>query len=194
VFYSFAHASIYSKPHPVVQVTDWANTNVDKEETVVVEDWEHLLYLGPYQVVTLRLYDEDSPEKMEKMAEQLHDADYVIVFTNRAYGTIPRLTERYPLGSKYHELLFSGKLGFEMVYCATSYPSFLGVTFMDDTFTRSKLPVPEGMDICSPGGIIINMGFADETFTVFDHPLSMVFSKVTDLTQGELLDLLIGNQ
>jgi hypothetical protein len=194
VFYSFAHASIYSKPHPVVQVTDWANTNVDKEETVAVEDWEHLLYLGPYQVVTLRLYDEDSPEKMEKIAGQLHDADYVIVFTNRAYGTIPRLTERYPLGSKYHEILFSGKLGFEMVYCAISYPSFLGVTFMDDTFTRSKLPVPEGMDICSPGGIIINMGFADETFTVFDHPISMGFSKVTDLTQGEILDLLISNQ
>ena len=104
------------------------------------------------------------------------------------------MTERYPLGSKYHELLFSGKLGFEMVYCAISYPSFLGVTFMDDTFTRSKLPVPEGMDICSPGGIIINMGFADETFTVFDHPISMVFSKVTDLTQGEILDLLISNQ
>jgi hypothetical protein len=65
---------------------------------------------------------------------------------------------------------------------------------MDNTFTRSKLPVPEGMDICSPGGIIINMGYADETFTVFDHPMSMVFGKVTDLTQGELLDLLIGKQ
>jgi hypothetical protein len=38
------------------------------------------------------------------------------------------------------------------------------------------------------------MGFADETFTVFDHPISMVFSKVTDLTQGEILDLLISNQ
>jgi hypothetical protein len=194
VFYSFAYVSIYSKPHPVVQATDWANTNVDHEEIVAVEDWEHLLYLGPYQVVTLRLYDEDSLEKMEKIAEQLYYADYVIVFTNRAYGTIPRLKDRYPLVSKYHELLFSGKLGFEMVYCATSYPSFLGVTFMDDTFTRPKLPVPEGMDICSPGGIIVNMGFADETFTVFDHPLSMVFSKVTDLTQGELLDLLIGSQ
>jgi hypothetical protein len=194
VFYSFTHASIYSKPNPVVQATDWANANVQHEEIVAVEDWEHLLYLGPYQVVTLRLYDDDSREKMEKIAGQLHDVDYVIVFTNRAYGTIPRLTERYPLGSKYHELLFSGKLGFEMVYCATSYPSFLGVTFMDDTFTRSKLPVPQGMDICSPGGIIVNMGFADETFTVFDHPMSMVFGKVTDLTQGELLDLLIGNQ
>jgi asparagine N-glycosylation enzyme membrane subunit Stt3 len=194
VFYSFAHVSIYSKPHPVVQVTGWANTNVDHEEIVAVEDWEHLLYLGPYQVVTLRLYDEDSLEKMEKIAYQLYDADYVIVFTNRAYGTIARLTERYPLGSKYHELLFSGKLGFEMVYCATSYPSFLGVTFIDDTFTRPILPVPEGMDKCSPGGIIFNMGFADETFTVFDHPMSMVFNKVTDLTQGELLDLLLGNQ
>jgi hypothetical protein len=194
VFYSFAHVSIYSKPHPVVQAAQWANTNVDQEETVAVEDWEQLLYLGPYQVVRLRLYDEDSPEKMANIAEQLHDADYIIVFTNRAYGTIPRLPERYPLSSKYHELLFSGKLGFEMVYCATSHPSFLGVTIVDDTFTRPKLPVPEGMDTCPTSGVVINMGYADETFTVFDHPMSMVFRKSTDLTQEELFDLLMGNQ
>ncbi|MBA7681077.1 hypothetical protein ES703_89405 [subsurface metagenome] len=192
-FYSFAHVSIYSKPHPVVQATDWANTHVGHEEIVAVEDWEHLLYLGPYQVVRLRLYDEDSTEKMANIAEQLYDADYVIVFTNRAYGTIPRLQERYPLSSKYHEFLFSGKLGFEMVYCVTSYPSFLGVTIADDTFTRPKLPVPEGMDTCPTSGVVINMGYADETFTVFDHPMSMVFRKSTDLTQEELFDLLMGN-
>jgi len=194
VFYSFAHVSIYSKPHPVVQATDWANANVDREEIVAVEDWEHLLYLGPYQVVKLRLFDPDSPEKMANIAQQLHDADYIIVFTNRLYGTIPKLPERYPLSSKYHELLFSGELGFEMVYCATSYPTLFGITIVNDTFTRPNLPVPEGMDTCSPGGIFINMGYADETFTVFDHPMSMVFRKVTDLPQEELLGLLMGSQ
>ena len=193
VFYSFAHIGIYSNPHPIVQAADWANTNIDHEGIVAVEDYEQLLYLGPYQVVRLRLYDEDSPEKMANIAEQLHDADYIIVFTNRAYGTIPRLPERYPLSSRYHELLFSGKLGFEMVYCAASYPNFLGVTIVDDTFSRPNLTVPEGMDTCSAGGILINMGYADETFTVFDHPKSMVFGKVTDLTQEELFDLLMGN-
>jgi len=194
VFYSFAHVSIYSNLHPVVQVTQWANTNVDREEMVAVEDGEVMPYLGPYQVVRLRLHDEDSPEKMENIAEQLHDADYVIVFTNRAYGTIPRLPERYPLSSKYHGLLFSGELGFEMVYCATSYRRFLGVTFMDDTFTHVKLPVPEGLDTCINNGIVINMGYAEETLTVFDHPMSMVFKKGTDLSQEELFDLLMGNQ
>jgi asparagine N-glycosylation enzyme membrane subunit Stt3 len=194
VFYSFAHVSIYSNPHPVVQVTHWVNTNVDREEMVAVEDTEVVPYLGPYQVVTLRLHDGDNPAKMADIAEQLHDADYIIVFTNRGYGAIPRLTERYPLSSKYHELLFSGKLGFEMVYCATSYPSFLGVTIVDDTFTYLKIPVPGGIDTCSPGGIVINMGFAEETLTVFDHPMSMVFGKITDLSQEELYDLLMDNQ
>lgn len=194
MFYSFAHVSIYSKPHPVVQATEWANANVDREEIVAVEDWEHLLYLGPYQVVKLRLFDPDSPEKMANIAQQLHDADYIIVFTNRLYGTIPRLSERYPLTSKYHELLFSGKLGFHLVYCAASYPSLFGVTIVNDSFTRPNLPVPEGMDACSPSGIVINMGYADETFTVFDHPMSMVFKKVTDLPEEELLGLLMGNQ
>ena len=193
-FYSFAHVSIYPKRHPVVQTNEWANANVGEDEVVAIEDYEAVIDLGPYQVVTLRLFDDDTPEKMANIAQQLHEVDYVIVFTNRSYGTISRLTERYPLSSKYHELLFSGELGFEMVFCASSYPSLLGVTYVDDTFSRSNLPAPEGIEMCSPDGVVINMGYADETFTVFDHPLSMVFKKVTHRTQEELLDLLMGTQ
>jgi hypothetical protein len=184
-FSSLAHVSIYSRPHPILRATDWVNANVGPEEIVAAEDWEFPLYLVTRPVTVLRLYDEDTPEKMANIARQLHDADYGIVLTNRAYGTLPRLRERYPLTSRYYELLFSGELGFEMVYCATSYPSLLGVTIVDDTFSRPNLPAPEGMDGCSPSGIVINMGY---------HPLSMVFQKVTDLTQEELFDLLMGNQ
>ena len=196
VFYSFAHVSIYSNPHPVVQATRWVNTNVKGDEVVAVEDYEQLLYLGSYQVIKLPLFDEDTTQKMSFISQQLWDADYVIVFTNRSYGTVPRLYERYPLSSRYHELLFSKKLGFEMVYCAASYPSFLGVTIVDDTFTRPNLSMPRGIEECLPrgAGIVINMGYADETFTVFDHPLSMVFKKVTPLTKEELFDLLMGSQ
>jgi hypothetical protein len=133
---------------------------------------------------------------MAAIAQQLYDADYNIVLTNRAYGTITRLPERYPLSSRYYKLLFSGKLGFEMVYCATSYPTLLGVTFVDDTFARSNLTAPKGICTCSPSGmgVVINMGYADENHTVFDHPLSMVFKKVTPLTKEEIFDLLMGSQ
>jgi len=193
-FYSFAHVSIYSKRHPILRTADWVNANVGPDEIVAAEDWEFPLYLVTRPKTVLRIYDEDTPEKMATIAQQLHDADYNIVLTHRAYGTLPRLRERYPLTSRYYELLFSGELGFEMVYCATSYPSFLGITIVDDTFTRPNLPVPEGMDICSPNGIVINMGYADENHTVFDHPVTMVFEKVTDLTEEELFDLLMGNQ
>jgi hypothetical protein len=56
--------------------------------------------------------------------------------------------------------------------------------------------MPRGIEECLPrgAGIVINMGYADETFTVFDHPLSMVFKKVTPLTKEELFDLLMGSQ
>ena len=191
VFYSIAHVSIYAHPHPVVQATEWANATIEPDEVAAVEDWEHLLYLGPYHVERLRLFDPDTPEKMATMAQQIDEADYIIVLTNRVYGTVGRLTERYPHSSRYYELLFSGELGFELVYCATSYPSLWGVTIVDDTFNRPGLPVPEGLESCYPGGIAINMGYADETFTVFDHPMSMVFKRDTDLTQEEILDLLM---
>ena len=195
VFYSFAHVRIYSRQHPILQVAGWTNANVGPNDIVAAEDWEFPLYVITRQKTVLRIYDEDTPEKMSTIAQQLYDADYFIVLTQRAYGTITRLPERYPLSSRYYELMFSGKLGFEMVYCATSYPSLLGITFVDDPFSRSNLTVPEGICACSPSGMgVINMGYADETFTVFDHPLSMVFKKVTPLSQEELYNLLMGSQ
>lgn len=195
-FYSIANVMIYSRTHPILRVANWTNANVGPKDIVAAEDWEFPLYLVTRQKTILKIYDEDSPEKMAAIAQQLYDADYNIVLTNRAYGTITRLPERYPLSSRYYKLLFSGKLGFEMVYCATSYPTLLGVTFVDDTFARSNLTAPKGICTCSPSGMgaVINMGYADENHTVFDHPLSMVFKKVTPLSQEELYNLLMGSQ
>jgi hypothetical protein len=194
VGYSFAHVRIYSRQHPAVQVADWVYNNTDREATVAVEHWEFLLYLVRQERIELPVFDDDTPEKIAGISRQLLDADYSVILTNRQYGSISRLRERYPLTSRYYELLFSGELGFELVYCASSYPSLFKVNIADDTFSRPGLPVPEGLDMCSPCGITVNMGFADENHTVFDHPLSMVFKKVTYKTEQEIFALIMGEQ
>ncbi len=193
IFYSFAYVGIYTKPHPLVQAANWANTNIERDEVVIIEEWEWTTYLGPYKKEIIHVYATDTPDKIDIIAGNLSNADYIFLATNRAYAAISRLPERYPYTSRYYEQLFSGELGFELAYCSTLYPSFAGITIIDDTFSRGNLPVPEGIKECSPSGAVINLGYADETFTVFDHPKSMIFRKNRDLTQQEIYDLLIGD-
>ena len=41
----------------------------------------------------------------------LERSDYIILSSNRLYNTIPRLPERYPLTSRYYELLMAEQSG-----------------------------------------------------------------------------------
>ena len=106
---------------------------------------------------------------------ELAGADYVVFYSNRLYGTIPRLPERYPLSGEYYRLLFSGKLGYELADVQTSYASLAGVTFVDDTLSRPGIPSPGRLPSASADGLVLDMGFADESFTVYDHPMTLVF-------------------
>jgi hypothetical protein len=85
------------------------------------------------------------------MVENLAQADYIILSSNRLYDSIPRLPMRYPLTSRYYELLFNGELGFERVKEFASYPTFLGIQIPDQS--------------------------AEESFSVYDHPRVQIFQK-----------------
>jgi YYY domain-containing protein len=76
---------------------------------------------------------------------------------------MPRLPWRYPITTRYYELLFQERLGFELVGTFTSYPSLLGFTINDD--------------------------HADESFTVYDHPKVLIFGKTRQLSEEEFREL-----
>ena len=46
---------------------------------------------------------------------------------------------------------------------------------MDDTFRRVGLPEPEALRDSRPATVSLRLGFADESFSVYDHPKVMVF-------------------
>ena len=178
-FYAVSYMAVYSKPHTAVRTADWINANAPRGSVILKEHWEEAIpNLNTHDVRELAMYNGDGAEKLRRVSEELAQADYVVFYSNRLYGTIPRLPDRYPLSGEYYRLLFSGALGYELAHAEAAYPRLLGVSFLHDTLGRPELPEPELLGASAPGGLTLNLGFADESFSVYDHPVSLVFENV----------------
>ena len=100
-FYALSYLAVYDGPHTAARASAWMVQNAPLGSVVLKEHWDEALPgLGGYAYATpdleLPLYNDDGPEKLRRMAFQLSGADYLVLFSNRLYGTIPRLPERYP--------------------------------------------------------------------------------------------------
>jgi YYY domain-containing protein len=191
-WYAVAYLNIYRGPHPAQEASEWIKTNIPAGALLLKEHWEEgLPDLPQYPTDELPLYDDDNAAKVARLSEELAKGQAVLFYSNRLYGTIPRLPQRYPISSTYYRRLFNGELGYELAYVATAYPSLFGVTLADDTFARPGLPPPGDAAVPQPSPITLNFGYADESFTVYDHPKVMVFRKVRQLTAPQIAALLV---
>ncbi|MEA2573093.1 MAG: hypothetical protein QOH93_391, partial [Chloroflexia bacterium] len=169
--WAVAFMNIYSQPHSRVQASEWIHDNVPREATISSEHWDDAMPLslppkngqdrsGYPKSVEFLLYNFAPPDtELETIKSWLRRVDYVIISSNRLYGSIPRLPWQYPVQSKYYELLFAGKLGFVKVNTTQVTPELLGFKINDQP--------------------------ADESFTVYDHPRVDVFKKVSELTDDQ---------
>ena len=195
-FYAVAFERVYAGPHPAVQASRWINENIPNGATILSDtDWdEGIRDLHGYRVQRISIYHRpDDVEKMGTIATQLAGGHYLVFYSNRTYGSVARLPERYPLSSGYYRLLFSGQLGYTPEQVFTSYPRLMGVTFVDDTFTRAGIPKPESLKAFEPGSIALHLGYADENVINYDHPKVLLFRNEGRLSQAQLLDTLTTN-
>lgn len=130
---------------------------------------------GPYRSdLNLDAYADDNPQKLESMLAALDEGDIFYLSSNRQWGTTTRVPERYPLMTWfYRELagcplelsvfdcyagletgMYEGRLGFSLVKTFTSYPRL--------------------------GSWVINDQYAEEAFSVYDHPKVLIFRKSAD--------------
>ena len=172
VFYSLAFLSIYRHEDPRVQASRWLYEHIEDGSNVLTELWEFAPlaavdghYPGEYRTLQLDLYGSDTDAKVQTIAQQLSGADAIVLATKRVYGSILRVPQRYPLTCNFYKLLFDGVLGFRPLPPFTLYPSLFGITFNDD--------------------------FADESFSVYDHPKTIVFYKTHDISADELYELIV---
>jgi YYY domain-containing protein len=174
VLHSLAFASIYSRPHSRIQASDWIYRNLPTGSTLALEHWDDDLPLrgmvdgqsrsiSEYETLKMNLYEPDNEQKFWHIVNNLGQSDYVILSSNRLYRSIPRLPWRYPITTRYYELLFEEELGFQLLDTFTSYPALFGFSINDDA--------------------------ADESFTVYDHPKVLIFGKTRQLSDEEFRSL-----
>ena len=165
LLWACAFASIYSQPNTRVLATEWFEENVPAGAKIAVEHWDDRVPLqGNYQFLEMPMYDPDDFKlKWERVEQNLSEADYLVLASNRLYVPLQKLLQTlsvceernrcYPKTAEYYQKLFAGELGFEKVVEFTSYPTvpILGWEIIDDQ--------------------------ADESFTVYDHPKVMIFQR-----------------
>lgn len=156
--------SIYTKEHSRNTASTWIYENIPSGYTLLSEHWDDALPLSKnppspnvYALEQLPVFDPDSPEKWQKMDDMLARGDYLILSSNRGWGSIPTVPERYPQMSEFYKKLLNDELQYKKVAEFTSYPSL-------DYF---GLP------------IVIPDDWAEEAFTVYDHPKVMIFENTS---------------
>ena len=191
-FYALAFTTVFGGTHPVDRMSEWITDNVPRGSVITTETWDQRFHgEHRYDIEPIEVYWADDWFKAEMIAAQLSRADYVYMFSNRGYGSVSRLPERFPVMRDYYEALFDGRLGFELARVETTYPSLLGVTLVDDSIRYLGFE-PSSPDVIDGGatGLVINLGPADESFTVYERPKPMLFRKVSEVSQPELMQIL----
>ena len=192
VFYALAYMSVYTSDHPAVRGAEWIRENVPSNSVILKEHWEEgLPGLHGYRILELPMYNDDRPYKINQISDLLSRSDVLTLYSNRLYGTVPRLEERYPVSREYYRLLFEGHLGYQLEAHFTSYPSLFGVALVDDTLGRPRLPPPAGIEPSGVHAAEIQLGYADESFTVYDHPKVLIFRNVSRLDADAISDLIL---
>lgn len=154
--------SIYLHPHSRVRASEWIYSNIPNQSFILSEYWDDALPLHTsnadgksYTGEQLHVFEADTNEKLQKIDYLLNYADYYILSSNRAWGSIPTVPEYYPRMTKFYTDLFAGRTKYKKIAEFTSYPSlkYLGIplTFSDD--------------------------WSEEAFTVYDHPKVIIFKK-----------------
>jgi YYY domain-containing protein len=194
VWYGTAFVGIYNEVHPGAQASEWINANGERGDVVLTDNhWdEGFRDLGKFTVSQLPMYEGDSFTKVERVAGMVAGADYIMAYSNRPWGSIARLSERYEFSANYYQALFDGSLGFEMAQAFERYPSFAGVTFAHDPFTRATVTEPTTLPGVQTSGLTFNLGWADENVVDYDHPLVLVWENTGELSYDEIQAIMLG--
>jgi hypothetical protein len=163
LLWAAAFAHVYRAPNTRVAANAWLKAAARPGATIVSEHWDDALPLdappGEYEMRQLPVFDADDSAKLAKLYAGLHDADFYVLSSPRAWNTIGRLPDRFPLMVRFYDRLREGKLGYVRAAEFVSRPGLFGIS-VDDLR-------------------------AEEAFSVYDHPPVAVYRRVRSLTPAQ---------
>lgn len=130
---------------------------------------------GVYRTdLNFEMYWDDNDEKYLRITSTLDQADYIFISSNRQWGSVTRIPERYPLTTEFYRQLIGCPDEKDLYWCyATARPGdfkgALGFQLIQTFDSNPKI-----------GSLEFNTQFAEEAFTVYDHPKVLIFKKADD--------------
>ena len=198
-FYAAAFVRVYGQTHPWLQATAWICEHAPPESALSADAWDDSLPIYSqreggcpveYRSLVLDLHAPDSPALRQQLLDTLEACDYIVLASDRLYAPLSRFPELYPLASRYYQGLFTERLGFQLVCAPAVYPSVAGITLRDNPRAGLPLATPALLAQRPLSGVVLNLGRADESFTVYDHPQPLVFARTERLSRERLSALL----
>ncbi len=179
-----AFMSIYTHEDSRVTASKWIYGNIPNNSYVLSETANVVdIPLGlPYYNLTVISFDfyhlDDNPLLFTNLINHLEKSDYIFIPSRRIFTNYTRLPARYPLITKYYQLLFSGTLGYEKVQEISSFPrlEFVPIKSEWNLSRLSGIPSAAGN---------FNDEQSEETYTVFDHPVIRIYKKIKPFTKEQ---------
>jgi len=164
--FAAAFFSIYLRPDVRITASNWIEKNFPENSTILVESGNviDIPLKGNFKIISLFFYNlETDTQTRSEIASGLEEADYFLIQSRRVFVNHQRLPDLYPKTARFYNALFDGKLGFEQIKELHSYPML--------QIGNWKLEIPDEK--------------AEETWSVFDHPVIRVFKKSKQLSKQE---------
>ena len=171
--WAFAFLHVYRAPLTRIEASRWIYAHVPAGSRIMQETWDDglPLGLGPandpkiYRFTTFDPYPVDSREKVAGLVRRLDRTDYVVLSSDRARKAIPRIRAEFPATTRYYRALDDGSLGFDLVAKFSSPPQLFGVSIPDD--------------------------WAEESLSVYDHPIVRIYRKAPRYSAARARALLL---
>lgn len=136
-----------------------------------------------YSDLNFQMYWDDNIEKLQRFISILDEADYIVITSSRQWGSTTQIPERYPLTEHFYRELIGCPLD-DVQYCYEvgqpgEYSENLGFRLVKTFQVNPKIFSFE-----------FNSQFAEEAFTVYDHPKVFVFEKQDSFEISKVIETL----
>jgi len=158
-----AFFSIYLHPDVRVTASNWIEKNFPKNSKILIEggNMVDIPLAGNFNRIGSDFYQlETAAQIRSEIASNLEKTNYFLVQSRRVFMNHQRLPKLFPKTANFYNALFNGTLGFQQVNEFHSYPML--------QIGKLKLEFPDEK--------------AEETWSVFDHPVIRIFKKTQQLS------------